>query len=225
MRAKRWCTMSNLVCDVMTREVVAANPATTFRELVRLIEDHHLHALPVVDERGRVVGMVTESDLLIREELTEGRLRTPLQRRGRARLTGTTAGEIMSSPVMTVNPSQTLAQAARLFRRRHIGRMPVVEKDGRLIGIVTRMDLLTVFLRPDEELLAAVHEAIATVDEAPSRILSATAHDGVVVLQGSAHFLSQLIAVEGLVRQIPGIVHLDVKAIAVIDDIHGALTP
>jgi CBS-domain-containing membrane protein len=217
--------MSNLVCDVMTREVVAASPATTFRELVRLIEDHHLHALPVVDERGLVVGMVTESDLLIREELTEGRLRTPLQRRGRARLTGTTAGEIMSSPVMTVNPSQTLAQAARLFRRRHIGRMPVVENDGRLIGIVTRMDLLTVFLRPDEELLAAVHEAIATVDEAPSCILSATAHDGVVVLQGSAHFLSQLIAVEGLVRQIPGIVHLDVKAIAVIDDIHGALTP
>lgn len=217
--------MSNLVCDVMTREVVVARPATTFRELVRMIEDHHLHALPVVDELGRVIGMVTEGDLLIREELTEGHVRTPLQRRGRARLTGTTAGEIMSSPVMTISPSQTLAQAARLFRRRHIGRMPVVEDDGRLIGVVTRMDLLTVFLRPDNDLLLAVQEAIAGVEDSPSCILSATVDDGVVVLHGSAHFLSQLLAVEDLVRKVPGIVRLDVKATAVTDDIHAALVP
>lgn len=217
--------MSNLVCDVMTKEVVAARPATIFRELVRMIEDHHLHALPVIDELGRVVGMVTETDLLIREELTEGRVRTPLQRRGRARLTGTTAGEIMSSPVMTISPSQTLAQAARLFRRRHIGRMPVVESDGRLIGIVTRMDLLTVFLCPDEDLLVAVQKAIPTVDDSPSCTLTATVNDGVVMLHGSVHFLSQLLAVERLIRRVPGIVHLDVKATAVTDDIHGALVP
>lgn len=217
--------MSNLVCDVMTREVVVASRATSFRELVRLIEDHHLHALPVVDDSGVVVGMVVEADLLIREEVTGGHIRTPLQRRGRARLTGTTAGEIMSSPVLTVSPTQTLAQAARLFRRRHIGRMPVVDKDGRLVGIVSRVDLLTVFLRHDEDLLVAVQDAIADVDDSPSCLLSATVKDGVVELQGSAHFLSQLMAVESLVRQVPGIVRLDVKATVVVDDVHAVLAP
>ena len=216
--------MSGLVCDVMTRDVLVARPEATFRELVRLIEDHHVHALPVVDELGRVLGIVAESDLLIKEELTEGHVRTPLQRRGRARLAGTTAGEIMTSPAVTIDPSQTLGQAARVLHRRHIGRLPVVEDDGRLIGIVTRSDLLTVFLRSDEDLLVAVQEAIAAaVDDSPSCTISATVDDGVVVLQGSAQFLSQVMAVGGLVRRVPGIVHLDVKATAVYDDVHPAM--
>ena len=216
--------MSGLVCDVMTRDVLVARPEATFRELVRLIEDHHVHALPVVDELGRVLGIVAESDLLIKEELTEGHVRTPLQRRGRARPAGTTAGEIMTSPVVTIDSSQTLGQAAQVFHQRHLGRLPVVEDDGRLIGIVTRSDLLTVFLRSDEDLLVAVQEAIAAaVDDSPSCTISATVDDGVVVLQGSARLLSQVMAVGALVRRVPGIVHLDVKATAVYDDVHPAM--
>jgi len=216
--------MSGLVCDVMTRDVLVARPEATFRELVRLIEDHHVHALPVVDELGRVLGIVAESDLLIKEELTEGHVRTPLQRRGRARPAGTTAGEIMTSPVVTIDSSQTLGQAARVFHQRHIGRLPVVEDDGRLIGIVTRSDLLTVFLRSDEDLLVAVQEAIAAaVDDSPSCTISATVDDGVVVLQGSAPLLSQVMVVGDRVRRVPGIVHLDVKATAVYDDVHPAM--
>jgi len=140
--------MNRLVSEVMTGDVLVARPETSFRELVRLIEDHDVGALPVVDELGRVLGVVAETDLLIKEELSEGNVRTPLQRRGRARLDGTTAGEIMSSPAVTINQSQTLSQAARVLRRRHVGRLPVVDDDGRLIGIVTRRDLLTVFLAP-----------------------------------------------------------------------------
>jgi CBS-domain-containing membrane protein len=212
--------MSGLVRDVMTRDVLVVRPETTFREVVRLIEDHHVHALPVVDEQQRVQGMVAESDLLIKEELAEGHVRTPLQRRGRARVTGTTAGEIMTSPAVTIDPSKTLAQAARLLHRRHIGRMPVVE-DGRLIGIVTRSDLLTVFLMSDEDLLLAVEEAIAAVDDAPSHTISATVEDGVVALHGSVPFRSQLRAVGDRVRRVPGIVRLDVKATSVYDDVYG----
>ena len=100
--------MGSLVRDVMTREVLVARRESTFRDLVRMIEDDHVHALPVVDEGQRVLGMVAESDLLIKEELAAGHVRTPLQRRGRARLTGTTAGEIMTSPAVTIDPSQTL---------------------------------------------------------------------------------------------------------------------
>jgi len=213
--------MSGLVCDVMTRDVVVARRETTFREAVRLIEDRHVHALPVVDERGRVLGMVAESDLLVKEELAEGHLRTPLQRRGRARLSGTTAGEIMTSPAVTIGPSQTLGQAARLLHRRHIGRLPVVEHDGRLIGIVTRSDLLTVFLGSDTELLVAVQQAIAAVDDPASRTISATVDDGVVVLHGSAQLRSQVVAVGDRVRRVPGIVRLDVKATSVYDDVYG----
>jgi len=212
--------MSGLVRDVMTRDVLVVRPETTFREVVRLIEDHHVHALPVVDEQQRVQGMVAESDLLIKEELAEGHLRTPLQRRGRARVTGTTAGEIMTSPAVTIDPSKTLGEAARLLHRRHIGRLPVVE-DGHLIGIVTRSDLLTVFLTSDEDLLLAVEEAIAAVDDAPSRAISATVEDGVVALHGSVPFRSQLRAVGDRVRRVPGIVRLDVKATSVYDDVYG----
>jgi CBS-domain-containing membrane protein len=212
--------MSGLVRDVMTRDVLVVRPETPFREVVRLIEDHHVHALPVVDEQQRVKGMVAESDLLIKEELAEGHVRTPLQRRGRARVTGTTAGEIMTSPAVTVDPTTTLGQAARLLHRRHIGRLPVVD-DGRLIGIVTRSDLLTVFLTSDEDLLLAVKEAIAEVDDAPSRAISATVEDGVVSLHGSVPFRSQLRAIGDRVRRVPGIVRLDVKATSAYDDVYG----
>ena len=212
--------MSGLVRDVMTRDVLVVRPETTFREVVRLIEEHHVHALPVVDEQQRIKGMVAESDLLIKEEQAEGHVRTPLQRRGRVRASGTTAGEIMTSPAVTIDPSKTVGEAARLLRRRHIGRVPVVE-DGRLIGIVTRSDLLTVFLTSDEDLLREVETAIAAVDVAPSRAISATVEDGVVSLHGSVPFRSQLKAIGDRVRRVPGIVRLDVKATSVYDDVYG----
>lgn len=212
--------MSGLVCDIMTRDVLVARPETTFRELVRLIEDHHVHALPVVDELRRVIGIVAESDLLVKEELGEGHVRTPLQRRGRVRLSATKAGEIMTSPVVTIDSSQTLGQAARVLHQRHIGQLPVVQADGRLIGIVSRSDVLSVFLCSDDDLLVAVQEAIAAVDDSPSCTLSATVEDGIVVLQGSAQLLSQVMAVGTRVRRVPGVVHLGVKATAVYDDVH-----
>lgn len=221
--------MCGLVSGVMTREVLVAHPETSFREVVSVIEDHHVHALPVVDELRRVLGMVAGSDLLVKvesdllaREATPGRGRTFLQRRrrGRGRPVGTTAGEIMTSPAVTIDPSQTLSQAARVLHQRHIGRLPVVDQTGRLIGIVTRSDLLTAFLRSDEDLLVAVQEII---DESPSRTLWATVVDGVVVLQGSARLLSQVVAIGERVRQVPGIVRLDVKATAVHDDVHPAM--
>ena len=242
--------MNRLVSEVMTGDVLVTRPETTFRELVRLIEDHHVGALPVVDELGRVLGVVAESDLLIKEEQSEGHVRTPLQRRGRARLAGTTAGEVMSSPAVTINQSQRVGQAARVLRRRHIGRLPVVDDDGRLVGIVTRHDLLVIFLRSDEDLLVEVQEAIAAGDDSPpSEIrsitgyhragkgdetpsssvwagddsppkVSATVNEGVAVLQGSAKLLSQLNAVRDRVLRVAGIVSVDVKATADFDDVH-----
>jgi len=209
--------MSTLVRDVMTREVLVARPEMTFRELVRVIEDHHVHALPVVDDQRRVLGIVAESDLLT-DELTAGHVRTRLEHHGRVRPAGVVAGEIMTTPAVIIDESQTLSYAARVLHQRHIGRLPVVEHDARLIGIVTRSDLLTVFLGSDEDLLAAIQEAIAAVDDSPT--IWANVDDGVVVLHGSADLLSHVGVVAEHVRRVPGIVHLDVRATAAYDDVH-----
>lgn len=214
--------MNGLVSGVMTRDVVVIRPETTFREVVRIIEDRRVHALPVVDEQRHVLGVVAESDLLVKQEQTEGRVRTPWKRRSRARLAGTTAGELMTSPAITIDPRQTLGQAARMLHRRHIGRLLVVD-GGRLVGIVTRSDLLTIFLRSDQDLLVSVEAAIAAVDDSPSHTISATVDDGIVELHGSAQLLSQIIAVGDRVRRVPGIVRLDVKATPVYDDIHSGM--
>ena len=214
--------MNGLVSDVMTREVVVVPPTTTFREVIRIIEDRHVHALPVVDAQGTVLGVVAESDLLVRQEQTEGRVRTPWRRRGRARLAGTTAGEVMTSPAITIDPRQTLGQAARMLHRRHVGRLLVVDA-GRLVGIVTRSDLLSIFLRSDGDLLAAVQTALDEVAVTPPHTMTVTVDDGIVALHGSAQLLSQIVAASARVRRVPGIVRLDVKAIPIYDDIHAGM--
>lgn len=213
--------MSDLIHDVMTKEVITVGPETSFRDIVQVILAGRVHAAPVVDEAAHVVGIVAEGDLLIKEELSEGHLGIPLQRRLRARMFGTTAREIMSHPVITVFPSDTLGHAARVLHRRRIGRLPVVDQ-GRLVGIVARSDLLRVFLRSDEDLLAEVEAAIAAAGEPQAR-LTATVVDGVVTLRGSAQFTSQVMSVADHVRRIPGIVALKVKATAVYDDVHASM--
>ena len=211
--------MNGLVSDVMTREVVTVEPETSFREVIRIIKDSRVHALPVVDAHGTVLGVVAESDLLVRQEQTEGRVRRPWRRHGRARLAGTTAGEVMTSPAITIDPGQTLGQAARTLHKRHVGRLLVVD-GGRLVGIVTRSDLLSIFLRSDDDLLAAIQAAIAEIDFTPPHPITATVDNGIVVLHGSAQLLSQVNAVGDRVRRVPGIVRLDDKAIPTYDDIH-----
>lgn len=211
--------MNGLVSDVMTREVVTVEPETSFREVIRIIKDSRVHALPVVDAHGTVLGVVAESDLLVRQEQTEGRVRRPWRRHGRARLAGTTAGEVMTSPAITIDPRQTLGQAARTLHKRHVGRLLVVD-GGRLVGIVTRSDLLSIFLRSDDDLLAAIQAAIAEIDFTPPHTITATVDNGIVVLHGSAQLLSQVNAVGDRVRRVPGIVRLDDKAIPTYDDLH-----
>jgi len=206
----------------MTRDVRVASPETTLRELVRAMGDHHVHALPVVDDMRRVLGIVAVSDLL-GDELTAEHVRTRLEHRGRVRPVGLTAGEIMTSPAVTIDQERTVSQAARVLHQRHIGRLPVVEPNGRLIGIVTRSDLITVFLHSDEELLAAVKEAIAVVDSSASPAISATVRSGVVVLQGSVLLLSKVLAVSDFVRRVPGIVRMDVEVTAAYDDVHSTM--
>lgn len=133
--------------DVMTTRVITAQEETRVHDLVRLLLEHRISAVPVVDEDQRVLGMVSEGDLLLAPETPSGRQvwwLSALMVGGTIdfdRIHSSTAGDVMSRPVVTVNEDTELHEIARVLERRHIKRVPVL-RDGKLAGIVSRANLL-----------------------------------------------------------------------------------
>jgi len=122
-------------------------PATK-KDIVLVLRELHVSAFPVLDEAGHVVGVVSEADLLLKEagqEALGGYLLSSGRRGGRAKAAGLTAAELMTTPAVTIRPDDSLADAARLMHDRHVKRLPVVDQAGRLVGIVSQVDLLGVF--------------------------------------------------------------------------------
>jgi CBS domain-containing protein len=145
------------VSDVMTSRVHVASPNAPFKLLVRLIEENRVSAIPIVDHEGVPLGIVSESDLLLKERLPELEASRDLfhvrkRHHDRAKAEGTVASEVMSSPAITIAADTSLSEAARLMQEGNIRRLIVVDERGRIAGIVTRSDLLQVFLRTDDEL-------------------------------------------------------------------------
>lgn len=145
------------VSDVMTSRVHVARPQAPFKLLVRLIEENRVSAIPIVDDTGLPVGIVSESDLLLKSrrlELESSRDLLHRQKRlaERAKAAGTVAADVMTSPAITVTSDTSLSDAARLMHETDVRRLVVVDGSGRIAGIVSRSDLLQVFLRSDEEL-------------------------------------------------------------------------
>jgi CBS domain-containing protein len=164
--------------DLMTRNVATIAPTATVQEAARLMLERHVSALPVVDQQGALVGMISEGDLLRRVETGTDRkpswwldiFASGEQRaEGYLKTHGTRVGDVMSRSLYTVEPSTPLAAVADLLERRRIKRVPVVEAD-RIVGIVSRADLLRAIAlarpavapmeRSDQELREAVTEAI-----------------------------------------------------------------
>ena len=149
--------MHSLVKDLMTTPVVTVAPEIPFKEIVACLAEHRVSAVPVVDDSRRVLGVVSEADLLLKEEFPEGPAGGRLfqgrrHRMDRAKAAGDTAVELMTAPAITIGPDATVAEAARLQHRHQIKRLPVVDPAGPLLGIVSRADLLKVFLRADAEI-------------------------------------------------------------------------
>ncbi|MFD5328382.1 CBS domain-containing protein [Streptomyces sp. NPDC127092] len=165
----------------MTGEVVTARPETSAEELARVLTAHRISGLPVVDHDDKVVGVVSRTDLTGR-------------RTGRGR-----AGDLMTSPAVTVHPEQRVVDAARLMERRRVDRLPVVDEEDRLIGITTRRDLLRVFVREDEEIRADVVGAVSALVPAarPGDGLGIDVREGMVTMTGSPR---PGVAVSALVR-------------------------
>ena len=180
--------MSWKVDDVMTKHVIAVRPSAGFKELVTLMSEHGIGALPVVDvvdSNGRLVGMVSETDLLAKERAaTLERATGPEARREQRRARALTAEDLMSAPVVTLRPGDTLSRAARLMHTSRIKHAPVVDR-GRLVGIVSRGDLLRPYLRSDDSILDEVRDAVLgrTLHLAPETV-RVSVEDGVVTLAG-----------------------------------------
>ncbi|MEU4659143.1 CBS domain-containing protein [Streptomyces sp. NPDC023723] len=174
---------AHIVGEVMTRDVVQARLTTPFKEVVRLLDHHRISGLPVVDADDKVLGVLSGSDLV----------RTQAHQDGPAPPTAVRAGDVMSSPAITVHPEQTVPDAARLMERRGIERLPVVDEADRLIGIATRRDLLRVFLRADDDIRRQVTEetVVGTLGLSADAVL-VSVRDGVVTLDGQVELRSQV---------------------------------
>jgi len=167
------------VKDVMTTRVIAARADASYADLAAMLREHRVSGFPVVDGDGVVVGVVSESDLLARQE-------APGPRRKRASTAELTAADLMSWPPATIGPDETVRHAARLMYARKLRRLPVVGQRGQLLGLVTRADLLSAFTRPDDEIRREItQDVIADGFFTDPDRLTVTVKDGVVTLAGS----------------------------------------
>jgi CBS domain-containing protein len=186
VRHRRW---ARRVSDVMTTSVLTVDRITPYQEIDRMLTEHRISGVPVLKMGREVAGVVTEADLLAAEDETNRRARMASSV-GRRRLlrkqphVSLTAGTLMTAPAVTIGPDATIPAAARLMNTHHIRRLPVVDEDGKLVGIVSRRDLLSVFLRPDADIIHDVREVLAEIPVTDPQDVIVTVRHGVVTLTG-----------------------------------------
>jgi CBS domain-containing protein len=203
--------MSAKVKDVMTTHVVAVKSSATFKEMAARLRQHRISAFPVVDADGKVIGVVSEADLLAKEALNGGRSDTLisgiLHHKGQAKASGVTADDLMTKPPVTIGPDEPVTRAARLLYSRKVKRLPVVSADGHLLGIVSRADVLRVFSRPDDDIKREITDRVMLseflVDPAQFDV---TVQDGIVTLGGSPETASVGHEIVGEVWHVEGVV-------------------
>jgi CBS domain-containing protein len=215
--------MGQTVEQFMTRMVAVVGAHAPFKAIVEVMCDNRVSAVPVVDEDGALVGIVTEEDLLLKEGRLQDDFRlleSPRRRRERHKADGLFAADLMTFPVVTVRPQASLAEAARRMHERHVKRLPVVDEAGHLVGIVSRADLLRVFVRPDPFLEREVREDVIDryfADQADA--VNATVDEGIVRLTGTIERGSQMDVLLGLLRGIDGLVGIKNDLTVRIDDL------
>ncbi|MFB6716899.1 CBS domain-containing protein [Streptomyces sp. NPDC056358] len=198
------------VGDLMTDEVVSVVPVTSFKEVAKLLAQHNISGLPVLDDEDRVVGVVSESDLLSRQaarHLVTGDVPDAVTTTAVSSEPEFTAAEVMSTPAVTVHADETAPDAARLMMRSGVERLPVVDDEDRLVGIVTRRDLLRLFLRPDAEIRRRlVEDVLVGTMGLGADVVTVHAMDGVVTLEGHLETQKQIAILTCLAEQLDGVV-------------------
>jgi CBS domain-containing protein len=198
--------------QLMTREPIAVGAETPLRDVAAILSERRISGLPVIGERLEVLGVVSEADIVAKEqgpESAHGRLLGWMRAdRSRARkLAARTAGEAMSAPALTVEAGTTVAEAARLLATNGIKRLPVVAADGTLVGIVTRADLVRAFTRSDDEIEREIREDVVLralwIDDGP---LDIRVERGEVQLAGTLQNRSDVELLQRFAARVPGVV-------------------
>jgi CBS domain-containing protein len=191
--------MHAYVRDVMTTGVVTVRPDTTYRELAAMFRQHRVSGFPVTAEDGKVIGVVSESDLIA---LAGGRHHCGHRTGGQA-----IAGDLMTHPAVTTSPDDMVQTAARVMHSHRLQRLPVVDRDGRLEGIVSRSDVLSVFRRNDEEIRREiVQDVIADGFFTDPARFTVTVHNGIVTLEGEPGSAVLGASIAGQVEHLEGVV-------------------
>ncbi len=206
--------MRSTVADIMTKRVVAVHPGASFREMASRLRHERVSAFPVIDDDGKVIGVVSEADLLPKETLDAGwaagipeMTAHVLYRRDQEKAESVTAAELMTAPAVTAGPGDMLENAARLMYVHRVKRLPVVDPQGHLLGIVSRADILSVFDRLDVEIRKEItDEMIAGELHADPDRLTVTVNGGIVTLEGRPETAELGRAIVARTRHVQGVV-------------------
>jgi CBS domain-containing protein len=201
-------TMNATVKDVMTTEVVVVRRDTSFKEMAATLRRYRVSALPVVDDAGTVIGVVSEADLLAKEALADpGVMAEVLHHKDVRKAEGLTAGDLMTRPAVTAAPEDPVEQAARMMHFMRVKRLPVVNSGGELVGIVSRADVLAVFDRPDEDIREDIVDTMLLHEFLiDPRLFSVTVEAGVVTMEGCPETAALGHALVRKARHVPGVV-------------------
>lgn len=202
--------MNATVRDVMTRRVVSVREDASFKEMADMLRRTRISAFPVIDSANRVIGVVSEADLLVKEavQVTGTSIIAALRHVGEEdKSKGVSAADLMTRPAVTIGPDAPVAQAARIMYDRRVKRLPVVDAAGRLLGIVSRADVLAVFSRPDEEIRdEIVHRVLPAAFVSKSADFEVTVRDGIVTISGSPQSEQAAHALLDAARHVQGVV-------------------
>lgn len=214
---KRW-----QVADVMTTPVISVRTETGYQLVADLLVSHAISAVPVVDEDGKVLGVVSEADLLPKLNRPERVPTHPLvsrrRRQANRRALGDTAGDLMTSPAATITATAPLAQAARRLEAARVRRLPVVDESGRLVGIVSRRDLVRLYARSDPEIWADVVEQVVKGMWLEPSAVDVKVSAGVTTLSGRVDRASTREILLRLTGSVPGVVDVVDRLTAEFDD-------
>jgi len=201
--------MKATVKDVMTTRVVFVKQDTTYKDMAARLREHRVSAFPVLDDEDRVIGVVSEADLLAKEALegeVPGLIGELLHHREQAKAAGVTAADLMTRPPITITADESAAHAARLMHGSHVKRLPVVTADGRLIGIVSRADVLSVYSRPDEEIRREITGELSAHAFLIDPRFTVTVKDGIVTIEGKPETSTVGRDVIASIRHVEGVV-------------------
>ena len=200
--------MKTTVKDVMTTRVIWVRKGATFREMAVALREHRVSAFPVLGDEDKVIGIVSEADMLTKEALDgePGVFSSILHRRDNEKARGITAGDLMTAAVVAVRPDDTVEHAARLMYDRRVKRLPVTDANGHLVGIISRADVLSVFDRTDAAIRGEIAEVMLNEFLVDPKAFNVTVQDGVVTLQGSPETAALGHHIVGKVRHVQGVV-------------------